>query len=166
MNARDPSPAGHVQISLNLGHRFTRSLAQPPLAFVVIRAKALEISFMEADRKVAEVTLSRSAAPFSQVVVGLAVGPVVAHSQVVLAIREQGASLAFACGIKFALGDVARHARSAPAAHRFDFDYGAHNFPRYLLTRLICGCSVIPRRAISRYCGTGGSDLASSRESG
>src|SRR5262245_20851385 len=137
MNARYPSPAAHVQIGLNLGHRSARGLAQPFFAFVVARAEALEVLFAKADREVDEVTLSRGVAPAAQILVGLAVGPVVANSQVVLAVREQGASLAFTNGIELALGDVARHARSALAPHWFDLDHGAHNFPHYLLTRLI-----------------------------
>src|SRR5262249_18359898 len=148
-----------------LGHRSARGLAQSIFAFFVARAEALEVLFAKADREVDEVTLSRGAAPAAQVLVGLAVGLVV-PGQVILAVREQGASLAFTNGIELALGDVARHARSALAPHRFDLDHSAHNFPPYLLARLICGCSVIPKSAISRYCGTGGSDLASSGERG
>src|SRR5262249_8001769 len=122
--------------------------------------------FTKADREVDEVTLSGNASPSGQVLIGRAVCPVVAPGQVVLAVRKQRATLALANGIELALGDVARHARSALAPHRVDFDHGAHSSSSYLLTRLICGCSVIPKSAISRYCGTGGSALISSSESG
>src|SRR5262245_26190652 len=165
MNARDPSPAGHVQIDLNLGHRSARGLAQSIFAFFVARAEALEVLFAKADREVDEVTLLRGAAPAAQVLDGLGVCPVV-PGHVILAVREQGASLSFTKWIELALGEVARYARSALATHRFDLDHSAHNYPRYLLAWLICGCSVIPKSAISRYCGNGGSALASSGESG
>jgi hypothetical protein len=49
MNASDPPPAGHVQIGLNLGHRFARDLAQSLFAFFVARAQALEVFFAKAD---------------------------------------------------------------------------------------------------------------------
>ena len=166
MNASDPSPVGHVQIGLYLGHRFARGLAQSSFALVVACTQALEILFAKADREVDEVFLERGAAPSSQAPVSPAVCPVVGAGQIVLAVRKKWASLAFANGIELALGDIARHARSALASHRFDLDHSAHNFPRYLLTRLICGCSVIPKSAISRYCGIGGSALISSSESG
>src|SRR5262245_4518715 len=63
VNTRDPSTTGHVQIGLNLGHRFARGLSQSYFAFVVGRAEVFEVLFTKADREVDEVTLSGNAAP-------------------------------------------------------------------------------------------------------
>ena len=62
--------------------------------------------------------------------------------------------------IELALGDVTRYARSA--APPIGTTLITARITTCLLTRLSAASSVIPKSAISRYCGTGGSDLDSS----
>ena len=96
-DARDPSPASHIQIGLNLGHRSARGLAQSIFAFFVARAEALKSSSRKLTRSGGGHTFAGRRACRSST--GRPYGrSCIVPDQVVLAVREQGASLAITNG--------------------------------------------------------------------